>query len=89
MLEDFTAIWYMYIVAIWYILCLFGIFFPFLVCCGKKTLATLFGTRRHCMNVCVTKINKNGQNSTEEIIALRETIKIYVLISPAAGPAVQ
>jgi hypothetical protein len=29
---------------IWYILWTFGIFFPFLVCCTKKNLATLFGT---------------------------------------------
>jgi hypothetical protein len=30
-----------YLTAIWYILWPFGIFFPVLVCCAKKTLATL------------------------------------------------
>jgi hypothetical protein len=30
-----------YIVAIWYILWIFGLFFPVLVCCIKKNLATL------------------------------------------------
>jgi hypothetical protein len=28
-------------VALWYIYCSFGIFFPELVCCTKKNLATL------------------------------------------------
>jgi hypothetical protein len=32
---------YIYFVAIWNILWLFGIFPPFLVCCAKKNLATL------------------------------------------------
>jgi hypothetical protein len=36
-----VAIWYLYIVPIWHILWLFGIFFPVLVCCTKKNLATL------------------------------------------------
>jgi hypothetical protein len=31
-----------YFVAIWYILCLFGINFPVLVFCTKKNLATLY-----------------------------------------------
>jgi hypothetical protein len=35
----FTAIWFIF-VAFWYILWLFGIFFPVLVCCTKKNLAT-------------------------------------------------
>jgi hypothetical protein len=30
-----------YFMAIWYILCSFGIFFPVLVCCAEKNLATL------------------------------------------------
>jgi hypothetical protein len=41
----FFAIWsilqFVYFVAIWYILGLFGIFFPALKCCTKKNLATL------------------------------------------------
>jgi hypothetical protein len=32
-----------YFTAIWYILWLFGTFFPVLVCCTKKHLATLLG----------------------------------------------
>jgi hypothetical protein len=34
-----------YFMFIWYILCLFGIFFPLLVYCTKKNLATLLGQR--------------------------------------------
>jgi hypothetical protein len=30
-----------YHMAIWYILCSFGIFFPVLVCCAEKNVATL------------------------------------------------
>jgi hypothetical protein len=43
-----------YFTAIWYILCPFGIsygylvFFPVLVCCTKKNLATLVRTYMHC-----------------------------------------
>jgi hypothetical protein len=46
MLVCFTAIgpylrpFLVYFAAIWYILRLFGIFFPVLVCCAKKNLAT-------------------------------------------------
>jgi hypothetical protein len=38
-----------YFVAIWYIIWLFGIFLPVLVCCTKKNLATLVETR--CANL--------------------------------------
>jgi hypothetical protein len=34
-----------YFMAIWYILWSFGIFFPVLVCCTKKNLATLVAIR--------------------------------------------
>jgi hypothetical protein len=37
----FTAIGNITHIAIWYILWSFGIFFPVLVCCTKKNLATL------------------------------------------------
>jgi hypothetical protein len=38
-----------YFTAIWYILWLFGIRFPVLVCCKKKSLATLLATHyTHC-----------------------------------------
>jgi hypothetical protein len=40
-----------YFVAIWYILLVFGIFFPVLVCCTKKNLATLLTTG---VNVMIT-----------------------------------
>jgi hypothetical protein len=43
-LEYLTSIWYMYIVAIWYILWSFGIYFTVLVCCTQKNLATLVDT---------------------------------------------
>jgi hypothetical protein len=33
--------YFVYFVAIWYILWLFDMFFPVLVCCTKKNLATL------------------------------------------------
>jgi hypothetical protein len=33
-----------YLIAIWYIMCTFGIFFPVLVSCPKKNLATLEGS---------------------------------------------
>jgi hypothetical protein len=32
---------FVYFATIWYILWTLGIFFPFLVCCAKKNLATL------------------------------------------------
>jgi hypothetical protein len=35
-----------YFVTFWYILWLFGVFFPFLVCCTKKNLATLVNTHQ-------------------------------------------
>jgi hypothetical protein len=46
MMVYFIAIWsfyghLVYFTAIWSILWLFGIFFPVLVCCTKKNLATL------------------------------------------------
>jgi hypothetical protein len=37
----FTAIWYLHFIVIWYILGSFGIFFPVLISCTKKNLATL------------------------------------------------
>jgi hypothetical protein len=40
----FTANWYTYFMAIWYILWSFGILFPILLCCTKKNLATLMST---------------------------------------------
>jgi hypothetical protein len=39
-LIHFMTIWYRYLVAIWRIY-VFGIFFPVLVCCTTKNLATL------------------------------------------------
>jgi hypothetical protein len=42
-LEFFTDTWG-YFMTIWYILCLFGTFFPVLVSSTKKNLATLVGS---------------------------------------------
>jgi hypothetical protein len=41
------AIWSIYIVAIWYIVWLFGIILPGLVYCNKKNLATLVPTQQN------------------------------------------
>jgi hypothetical protein len=50
---DYVGIFYsqlVYFVAIWYSLWLFGMFFPVLVLCAKKNLATLFSSRNGDVN---------------------------------------
>jgi hypothetical protein len=41
-----------YFTAIWYVCWLFGIFFPVLVCCMKKNLATPLQSTRESLNPC-------------------------------------
>jgi hypothetical protein len=52
----FMDIWYfesclLNCIAVWYILCSFGIFLTILVCCTKKNLATLVLIKREVSNV--------------------------------------
>jgi hypothetical protein len=46
-------------VAIWYILWLFGIFFPVLVCFNKKNLATLLSGLDHFATERLSKVFEN------------------------------
>jgi hypothetical protein len=60
-IEDISLFcsYFVYFMAIWFSLCLFGVNIPILVCCTKKNLATLDQTSRHenvsitCVRSCV------------------------------------
>jgi hypothetical protein len=62
-LECFADIWDMYFMTVWYILCSFGTFFPILVSCTKKNLATLVPTPplHPVSNVCLQRQLPRGR----------------------------
>jgi hypothetical protein len=56
-----------FLMAIWYICWPFGIFFPVLVCCNKKNLATLLVTARRKMATSAQQKQKSDKKRLPKI----------------------